>query len=143
MGALTHVVWDAFTHSGRWGVQLFPGLAETVHVGGVSIRGFKLLQYGSSVVFLPMMAVLLVMVLRRWPAMPVNGLCAIPRLGKIAIVSFVLGVPLIVAALRIASMDLGLHGILFRLVTMAGGCFLVSVVGYAAAFHAVTRGRYV
>jgi hypothetical protein len=28
LGALTHVVWDAFTHAGRWGVQLFPVLGR-------------------------------------------------------------------------------------------------------------------
>ncbi|MDX2541248.1 DUF4184 family protein [Streptomyces sp. WI04-05B] len=43
-GALTHVVWDAFTHHDRWGVRLFPVLDS-------GLRGSPLywyLQYGSS-----------------------------------------------------------------------------------------------
>ncbi|WP_329278327.1 DUF4184 family protein [Streptomyces sp. NBC_01451] len=43
-GALTHVVWDAFTHHDRWGVRLFPVLDG-------ELRGSPLywyLQYGGS-----------------------------------------------------------------------------------------------
>ncbi len=29
IGAVTHVVWDAFTHEGRWGVDRVPWLADT------------------------------------------------------------------------------------------------------------------
>ncbi|MCI3277332.1 DUF4184 family protein [Streptomyces cylindrosporus] len=45
LGALTHVVWDAFTHHDRWGVRLFPVLGEDF--GGSPL--FWYLQYGSSV----------------------------------------------------------------------------------------------
>ncbi|MFJ9177805.1 DUF4184 family protein [Streptomyces sp. NPDC102360] len=38
LGATTHVVWDAFTHPGRWGLRLFPVLAET-------FAGFPLYWY--------------------------------------------------------------------------------------------------
>src|SRR6478609_5937229 len=31
LGALTHVVWDSFTHAGRWGVDLLPYLQEGHH----------------------------------------------------------------------------------------------------------------
>lgn len=44
LGALTHVVWDAFTHHDRWGVELFPVLND-------ELRGSPLywyLQYGGS-----------------------------------------------------------------------------------------------
>lgn len=44
LGALTHVVWDAFTHHDRWGVRLFPVLDS-------ELRGSPLywyLQYGGS-----------------------------------------------------------------------------------------------
>ena len=30
LGALTHVVWDAFTHLDRWGMRLFPVLGREV-----------------------------------------------------------------------------------------------------------------
>ncbi|MFL2001769.1 MULTISPECIES: DUF4184 family protein [unclassified Microbacterium] len=45
-GVITHIVWDLFTHEGRWGVALFPALADT---WGPMI-GYKWLQHGSSVI---------------------------------------------------------------------------------------------
>jgi hypothetical protein len=44
LGALTHVVWDAFTHHDRWGVRLFPVLERTL--AGSPL--FWYLQYGTS-----------------------------------------------------------------------------------------------
>ncbi|MGD3104887.1 DUF4184 family protein [Streptomyces sp. YGL11-2] len=44
LGSVTHVVWDAFTHPGRWGTRLVPVL-NTV-VGGRPIAMY--LQYGTS-----------------------------------------------------------------------------------------------
>ncbi|MFF1485161.1 DUF4184 family protein [Streptomyces sp. NPDC058319] len=45
-GALTHVVWDAFTHHDRWGVRVFPVLDH--RIGGAP--GYRCLQYGGSAV---------------------------------------------------------------------------------------------
>ena len=64
LGALTHVVWDAFTHHDRWGPRLFPALDRTV-------AGFPLywyLQYGSSAVAALVIAAFCVRALRRTPA---------------------------------------------------------------------------
>lgn len=41
VGAATHVVWDSFTHSGRWGVDLVPWLAATHG----ALPGYKWAQY--------------------------------------------------------------------------------------------------
>ncbi|WP_310719639.1 DUF4184 family protein [Streptomyces lydicus] len=46
LGAATHVVWDAFTHPGRWGTRLVPGVGGTA--GGLPVSTY--LQYGTSVV---------------------------------------------------------------------------------------------
>jgi hypothetical protein len=46
LGVLSHVVWDAFTHDGRWGVRLVPALEENWG----PLLGYKWLQYGSGVV---------------------------------------------------------------------------------------------
>jgi len=43
LGALTHVVWDSFTHAGRWGVDLVPWL-HTEHLG---LPGYTWAQYAS------------------------------------------------------------------------------------------------
>lgn len=45
LGVLSHILWDLFTHEGRWGVGLIPALDQ---MWG-PLLGYKWLQYGSSV----------------------------------------------------------------------------------------------
>lgn len=45
LGVLSHIVWDLFTHEGRWGVAAFPVLDE---MWG-PLTGYKWLQHGSSI----------------------------------------------------------------------------------------------
>lgn len=61
LGAATHVVWDAFTHPGRWGTRLVPGLGGTA--GGLPVSTY--LQYGTSLVASVAMAWFLWSALRR------------------------------------------------------------------------------
>lgn len=53
IGSTTHILWDAFTHHTGWGVQLIPQLAASYGMLGLRIPGYKLLQYGSSLLGLP------------------------------------------------------------------------------------------
>lgn len=64
LGALTHVVWDAFTHLDRWGMRLFPVLGR--EVAGSPLYWY--LQYGGSAVAAVFIAVFVVRALRRAPA---------------------------------------------------------------------------
>lgn len=64
LGALTHVVWDAFTHPGRWGTRVFPMLRR--QLAGTPVYWY--LQYGSSVVAAVVIAVFVARSLRRLPA---------------------------------------------------------------------------
>ncbi|MYX99086.1 DUF4184 family protein [Streptomyces sp. SID486] len=61
-GALTHVVWDAFTHHDRWGTRLIPAVGRA-RPGGVPL--FTWLQYGSSGGAAVLIAVFVVRALRR------------------------------------------------------------------------------
>ncbi|CAL9426506.1 hypothetical protein SUDANB15_01947 [Streptomyces sp. enrichment culture] len=63
LGALTHVVWDAFTHLDRWGMRVFPVLGEKV--AGSPLYWY--LQYGGSAVAALVIAVFVVRALRRTP----------------------------------------------------------------------------
>ena len=58
LGALTHLVWDSFTHAGRWGVEVVPWL-HTEHLG---LPGYKWAQFASGLLGL---AVLVIWSLRR------------------------------------------------------------------------------
>jgi hypothetical protein len=50
-GAVTHLVWDAFTHEGARGVLMIPWLEDpVVEIGNHHMAGVRLLQNGSSLV---------------------------------------------------------------------------------------------
>ncbi|GAA3306572.1 hypothetical protein GCM10020295_63130 [Streptomyces cinereospinus] len=61
LGALTHVVWDAFTHLDRWGMRLFPVLGR--EVAGAPLYWY--LQYGGSAVAAVVIALFVAVALRR------------------------------------------------------------------------------
>ncbi|WP_121746478.1 DUF4184 family protein [Streptomyces sp. E2N166] len=63
LGALTHVVWDAFTHLDRWGMRVFPVLGR--EMAGSPLYWY--LQYGGSAVAAVVIAVFLARALRRTP----------------------------------------------------------------------------
>lgn len=142
MGAVTHVVWDAFTHQGRWGVQWFPVLDASVEFAGFSLPGFKALQYGSSVVFLPLMTVAFAWWLRQRPVMPLSGLCEMPPLIRVLIGLVLIGGAMVVGWRDATFEEYGIYRMTFRLVTTGGATFVVSVCLFAVGFHSVTRGRF-
>ncbi|MEU1616111.1 DUF4184 family protein [Streptomyces sp. NPDC005722] len=78
-GATTHVVWDAFTHPGRWGVRLLPVLDHEVH--GTALH--KYVQYGSSAVALVVLGWYGLRALRAVPGEPAEKRPSpVPRLSR-------------------------------------------------------------
>jgi hypothetical protein len=50
-GAVTHLVWDGFTHEGARGVRMIPWLEDPiVEIGNHTVGGVRLLQDGSSLI---------------------------------------------------------------------------------------------
>jgi Domain of unknown function (DUF4184) len=66
MGVATHLVWDAFSHEGRWGSAIIPVLAQ---MWG-PLDGYRWVQYTSSAFGLLVLAVWATMTLARSPRMP-------------------------------------------------------------------------
>jgi len=62
LGAASHIAWDAFTHAGGWGVRLLPMLAEAVRIGPLAMPAFKVLQHGSTILGVAVLA----LVCREW-----------------------------------------------------------------------------
>jgi hypothetical protein len=60
---VSHIVWDLFTHEGRWGSVAIPALAADWG----QLPGYKWLQHGSSVAGLAIIGVWMVVWLRRRP----------------------------------------------------------------------------
>ncbi|MDG9715255.1 DUF4184 family protein [Streptomyces sp. DH24] len=73
LGSSTHVVWDAFTHLDRWGIRVFPALGR--EVAGSPLYWY--LQYGGSAVAAVVIAVFLLLALRRSPRGEVIGVAAL------------------------------------------------------------------
>lgn len=65
IGALTHQVWDAFTHQDRWGTQWIPLLNSAFSISRFSLPIYKILQYGSTLIGLPLLVLLVVLALNR------------------------------------------------------------------------------
>lgn len=63
IGVVSHIVWDLFTHEGRWGVSAVPALDQ--HWG--PLLGFKWLQHGSSVIGLVVLGIWAVVWIMRRP----------------------------------------------------------------------------
>lgn len=69
LGVVSHIVWDLFTHEGRWGVVVIPALAEEWG----PFPGYRWLQHGSSIAGLSVIAVwMLVWLMRRHDLTPVT-----------------------------------------------------------------------
>jgi len=58
LGSTTHLVWDAFTHQWGWGVDLFPTLKGSMTIFEFTLPYYKIIQYGSTIVGLPMLFLL-------------------------------------------------------------------------------------
>jgi hypothetical protein len=68
VGAATHIIWDAFTHEGRFGVMAVP-LLQLPHIVG-PLPAYRVLQYASSIVGLAVVAWTLVRWYRGTPESP-------------------------------------------------------------------------
>ncbi|WP_030672450.1 DUF4184 family protein [Streptomyces rimosus] len=83
LGALTHIVWDAFTHPGRWGTRLIPVLNEVV--GGFPLCMY--IQYGTSALALGVIGWFLWTALRRVPDPAVPAGLPVPAGGRLPAVA--------------------------------------------------------
>ncbi len=133
VGAATHVLWDEFTHPGRWGTRNIEWLAAT-HAG---LSGASWAQYVSGVGGLLVLAVAGVLALRRATPSPRPRLR--PRLAP-----WVVRVP-VAAALAVASLLAGLrpsslHEFAFEAVTLGAAAAGAGLLVAAVLWH-VAPGR--
>jgi hypothetical protein len=71
-GAVTHLVWDAFTHENARGIRMIPWLEDPiVDIGSHRLAGVRLLQDGSSLIGLVIVLGLVLYGLRRGREQPV------------------------------------------------------------------------
>ena len=83
VGAVTHLVWDGFTHEGARGVRMIPVLDDSIiDIGGHRLAGPRFLQDASSVLGLLLVMIIIAYGLRpghRGDALPARPLPAAER----------------------------------------------------------------
>lgn len=142
VGACTHLIWDSFTHRGRWGTQLFPVLNETVMtIGSYDVPGFKLLQYGSTLVGLTWLLLLLGAWLARQTPVPLESLPHSSRATRAVAYLVAVGVPIVVAVDVRRREDLSSYERLGQSITTSGLALMAVSLGYCLAFAALERRR--
>jgi Domain of unknown function (DUF4184) len=142
IGAATHVFWDSFTHRGRWGTMLFPWLNERVlTIAGQGMAGYKALQYGSTLVFLPLIVLLFVYWLIRERPQPLAGLPALPAYWRAAIYLIALSIPLCVTLIVWTSDPRTPYMKLGQSITVSGFVLGLFLLIYCVGYHMVRARR--
>ncbi len=136
IGATTHVFWDSFTHQGRLGSSLFPRLNDNVlTIWGYDMPGHKALQYGSSLVLLPCIVLLVVYWLSRQTPVPLAELPTLPKFRRVSVSLFGLLIPALVTLFvftfdrRTPYMKIG------QSITASGLTLGIASLTYCICFH--------
>lgn len=133
IGAASHVLWDEFTHPGRWGERHLSWLAtERAGIAGVSWA-----QYASGVLGLLVLTAAALVALRRADPRPR------PRAWSAA-PAVVLGIPVaavIVAAVPVLLRGGTLRGLAFDVITRGGAAGTGALLVASAVWWARTRTR--
>ena len=138
VGAATHLFWDSFTHQGRWGTLLFPSLNETALViGRHAVPGFKVLQYGSTLIGLPCLMLLLAVWLYRQPPSPVDGEPALDSASRITVCLVGLAVPILAGILWPDRRYLTNYGRLGDSITNSGLALMIVTLVYCLVYNAI------
>ena len=139
IGAMTHVVWDSFTHQGRFGANHVPGLNGTAFVlAGRAVPGTKMLQYGCTVLGLPGLMALLAAWLRRRAPEPLDGSLTISPSVKALVLLVLIAIPgavaVLVATQGLLRGDSTLHRQLGRVVTTSGLALFLVTLAYCLTY---------
>jgi hypothetical protein len=140
IGAATHVLWDSFGHAHQWGTHVLPWLnSPAVTIGSHSLPGYKLVQYGSSLIGLPLLAFLLVRTLRRRPVESLDGLPRLSPAGRVRACACIGLLPFIVALATASAHGLSTYHRVGWTITRTGGVLIAATLTYCVAFQFIKR----
>lgn len=135
LGALTHIIWDSFTHSRGWAVRHLPVLQGTI--GPVPVS--EIAQYASGAVGVAGLTILAVRALARRTPQPAPRRVASAPLLLAAPVLTALATVLIIAVTQ--GSELGLHRLAFVMVVRGiGAAVIVCLLGCALWWLRVLTG---
>ncbi|WP_284302820.1 DUF4184 family protein [Mobilicoccus caccae] len=134
VGATTHVVWDEFTHIGRWGERHITWLAE-VHAG---LPGVKWAQYVSGVGGLLLLAVVVAILLYRTPPAP-QAPRARPRLAPWILAAPTGAVALTAAVVVATASEISLRSVAYGVITQGAVAGVAVLTLTCALWHVAPR----
>jgi hypothetical protein len=142
IGAMTHVFWDSFTHRDRWGTNFFPRLNENLlTTWGHGTPGYKVLQYGSTLVLLPSMALLLILWIYHRRPEPLGGPPDLPRPWRVAIYLVAFAIPAIVTLIIWTQDRRPPYTKLGESITTSGLALATYLLAYCVAYQSHRLGR--
>jgi len=148
IGASTHLVWDAFSHHGRWGVQMLPVLSATMFtIGSSEVQLYKLIQHGSSLIGLPLLAYLAWRWLQRQPIEATEP-PLLSHQAQLALLTLLIGLPFVIACVKTIYFYTGtftlhwLNRALVHAVTEFGLWMLVLFTVYSVALRCKKTARH-
>lgn len=134
LGALTHVVWDSFTHSSGWMVSHIHLLQrDLILCGRGVVPAYHALQHASTLLGIAVLLIVYVAWLRRTreailPALPEAGCWRYTLLGCLAVVSLLIAVPFALIHSASASADITLRALMFHAVITSTTMFATLLV---------------
>ncbi|MBL6279117.1 DUF4184 family protein [Micromonospora fiedleri] len=133
IGALTHVLWDSFTHDGMWGAAHIGWLAES-HLG---TPGYRWIQRVSTIVGAVVVVVWLLRWWRRQSPVPEQR----PTANRVLVVAawLVIGLAATGGAALAAVEDVAPQRMVFLAVTQACGAGLTVAIVLAAGYAVLLR----
>ncbi|MGL5809649.1 MAG: DUF4184 family protein [Nocardioides sp.] len=133
VGAATHVVWDSFTHGGRWGVRH----VEWLHTEHAGVLGNRWLRYGSGVLGLAVMASVVWVWFARRPRQPRPA--RLPALGSRTLAVAVAVACLVAARAWWQSLPFGLHTVAFNTVVDGSVALVAATAALSVLWHVANR----
>ncbi|WP_020407997.1 DUF4184 family protein [Hahella ganghwensis] len=142
-GAITHIVWDGFTHKGGWGVEWLSVLQQRVEFLGYKVPYFKVLQHGSTLFGGLLLLLLCWRMLQKMPPVEtVDGVGFSSKAVAFIVLSF-LAVPVVIFLFQLLGQSSGLGEILGRTIkqSISGGLTLLLFYSLIFKFW-ITRRTY-
>ncbi len=145
LGAITHLVWDAFTHEGRWGTELIPALNQVAFVyRSQPVPGYKVVQYCSTFLGMPLLIVLALRWLRDQPVLQIKEKEAtLSGLQRLVIAT--LAIALVTATFCVTIMYKQEHDSAYlrlgRAIKRSGMAAMLVCAGYGLVYQSLWRQR--
>ncbi len=142
IGALTHIIWDSFTHYFMWPVQNIPLLrTELVAIGNYHVYLYRLIQHVSTLLGITYLTWLLINLNRHADNKNLHG-NTLPLQGKVLLILFFILAGVIHSEILVRfSLLQSLQSQVFTVVTQGISGMLYAMLAYSVLWHGICFWR--